>query len=85
MELIDKARILVEFIQRYFADDEYDDFFDYNDLGVPMAVMIVNDLVTLTDEGKNLLNETYLEMCAAIGCDNNADYTDLDDMFDSLL
>ena len=45
----EKAEIIFEFINEYRSDKDFDDFFSYNDLGVPMAVMIVNDLVILNE------------------------------------
>lgn len=80
MELIDKANILIEFIQQYSNDNDYDDFFIYNDLGLPMAICFTNGLIELKQEGIELLNETYLELCLLFDADENEDYEDLDEL-----
>ena len=74
-----KAQIIVDFIQENFNDDLYDDFFDYNDLGVPVAVALKADLVILTKEGEELLDETWKELCELFGNDPNEEYEDYED------
>lgn len=85
METIEKAYILFEFTQAYYAEDTYDDFFAVNDIGVPMSIMLVNNLCVLTDEGIDVLNETYANLCETLGVDENKNYADLDDIFDDTL
>ena len=75
-----KAEILVQFTQDSFNDEMFEDFFDYNDLGVPMAISITQDLVILTDAGELLLNETWKELCDLFGADPNGEYESIDDV-----
>lgn len=79
MELKDKAGILVEFITAEFSNPLYEDFFNFNDLGIPLAVAVDADLCVLTDDGKDVLNETYELLCNELGIDNK-DYDSYDDM-----
>jgi len=74
-----KAQIIVDFTQENFNDDLYDEFFDYNDLGVPVAVALVADMVILTAEGEKLLNETWKELCELFGNDPNEEYEDYEE------
>ena len=80
MELIDKANILVEFIQDYSNDNDYDDFFIYNDLGLPIAICYVNNLIDFKNDGEELINETYSELCDLFNADENEDYESLEDL-----
>ena len=80
MELIDKANILVEFIQDYSNDNDYDDFFIYNDLGLPIAICYVNNLIDFKNDGEELINETYKELCDLFNADENEDYESLEDL-----
>ena len=80
MDSRSKAEILVQFTQDNFNDEVYEDFFDYNDLGIPMAIAIIQDLVILTDAGELLLNETWKEMCDLFGADPNGEYESIDDV-----
>jgi hypothetical protein len=75
-----KAEILVQFTQDNFNDESYDDFFDYNDLGIPLSVAITQDMVILTDAGEALLEETWIELCNLFGADPNSEYESIDDV-----
>ena len=75
-----KAEILVQFTQDNLNDELYEDFFDYNDLGIPMAISVMQDLVILTDEGENHLDETWKELCQLFGADPNGEYENIDDL-----
>jgi hypothetical protein len=79
----EKAEIIFEFINEYSYQEEFEDFFTFNDLGVPMAVMIVNELIELNDKGQEVFDETWLSLCEALnGADPNFDYESLAEMFD---
>lgn len=82
MEIKDKAILLVEFIQANFTDPSFEDFFDYNDLGLPLAVAFESDLCILNDKGTEVLNETYDLMLEEYGVDKNKDYETLDDIIE---
>jgi hypothetical protein len=77
-----KAEILVQFTiaQDNFNDEVYEDFFDYNDLGIPMSIAVMQDMVILTDKGEELLQETWEELCELFGADPNGHYENIDDV-----
>jgi hypothetical protein len=75
-----KAEILVQFTQDEFNSGEYDEFFDYNDLGIPLSIAITQDMVILTNEGENLLEETWKELCLLFEADPNGEYETIDDL-----
>jgi hypothetical protein len=75
-----KAEILVQFTQDYFNSGEYEEFFDYNDLGIPMSIAITQDMVILTDEGENLLEETWKELCLLFEANPDEEYESIDDL-----
>ena len=75
-----KAEILVQFTQDSFNDENYDEFFDYNDLGIPLSIAIVQDMVILTDAGEQLLEETWIELCNLFEADPNSEYETIDDL-----
>ena len=78
-----KAEIIFEFINDYRGDEAFEDFFSYNDLGVPMAVMIVNDLVILNEGGVDVINETWESLCSNLNdADVDYDYEDLDQLIE---
>jgi hypothetical protein len=75
-----KAEILVQFTQDEFNSGEYDEFFDYNDLGIPMAIAVTQDMVILTDAGEQLLDETWNELCLLFDANPDAEYESIDDL-----
>jgi hypothetical protein len=75
-----KAEILVQFTQDSFNDETYDEFFDYNDLGIPMAIAVVQDMVILTDSGEQLLDETWKDLCLLFNANPDSEYESIDDL-----
>jgi len=74
------AEILVQFTQDCFNSGEYEEFFDYNDLGIPLSIAITQDMVILTDEGENLLEETWKELCLLFEANPDDEYESIDDL-----
>jgi hypothetical protein len=75
-----KAEILVQFTQDEFNSGEYDEFFDYNDLGIPLSIAITQDMVILTDSGEQLLDETWKELCLLFNANPDDEYESIDDV-----
>lgn len=75
-----KAEILVQFTQDYFNSGEYEEFFDYNDLGIPMSIAITQDMVILTNEGEQLLEETWKDLCLLFDANPDDEYESIDDL-----
>jgi hypothetical protein len=75
-----KAEILVQFTQDYFNSGEYEEFFDYNDLGIPLSIAITQDMVILTNEGEQLLEETWKELCLLFEANPDEEYESIDDL-----
>ena len=75
-----KAEILVQFTQDEFNSGEYDEFFDYNDLGIPLSIAIVQDMVILTDSGEELLEETWKDLCLLFDANPDDEYESIDDL-----
>ena len=54
-----KCQILADFWEEYSGDENFQAFLDYNDVGLPLAHMIVNNIVEPTDKGTEKVNETF--------------------------
>ena len=54
-----KVTILAELWMNYRDDDELRDFMEYNDLGLPMAYLLMNELVLPTEKSELYINETF--------------------------
>ena len=81
--LENKAQIVVEFIQDYKDDEEYEEFFEYNDLGIPLAIAITQDMAYLTDSGSNVFEETWARLCDLFDADVSDSYESIDELMDS--
>lgn len=55
----DKAVILADLWLNYRQDEEFADFVEYNDIGLPLAYVIANDIVKSTDLAERFINETF--------------------------
>lgn len=82
VEIKTKAEILVEFLKRKADKEIYDDFFAFNDLGLPLAVVIANDLCDLNEKGVSILNETYISLLVELDIEDlRKEYNNLDEIF----
>jgi len=54
-----KVTILAELWMNYRDDDELKDFIEYNDIGLPLAYLLMNEIVLPSDESAIYINETY--------------------------
>ena len=54
-----RVQILSDLWVNYRFDEEFEDFFSYNDLGLPLAFLIDNKIANETMSGIALINETW--------------------------
>jgi len=54
-----KVTILAELWMNYRDDEELQDFVEYNDLGLPLAYFLMNEIVMPTSQSELYINETY--------------------------
>ena len=81
--LEDKAQIIVEFVQDFQVTGEYDEFFDYNDLGIPLAIAITQDMADLTESGLAIFEETWSQLCELFEMDKTESYESIEDLMDN--
>ena len=78
-----KTTILAELWMNYREDDQIKDFVDYNDLGLPLAYLITNEIVIPTNQAQVYINETYDLLVAALEVED-VEYESLEEMMDSV-
>lgn len=76
-----KCLILADFWLNYKDEEEFDDFVEYNDIGLPLAFMITENIVESTQIGEIYVNEAWELLCAALNVDSKQNYDTLEDMF----
>ena len=65
-----KCAILAELWLSYRSDPEFDDFVEYNDLGLPIAYAIANDIVKPTEMAQKFIEETFDLLLASLEVDD---------------
>lgn len=76
-----KITILAELWMNYREDDQIKDFIEYNDLGLPMAYLLTNEIVLPTAQAEMYINETYDLFVAALEVED-LEYESLEEMMD---
>lgn len=77
----DKCLILSDLWMNYRYDEEFKDFVDYNDLGLPLAYTISNNIVNNTPTAQSLIEEAFDIFLAGLGIDDGG-FTSLDEILD---
>jgi hypothetical protein len=63
-------------------DEEFLDFVEYNDLGLPLSYAMTSSIVTkISIAGENLINETWDLLMSALELEDTG-FESLDDVFD---
>jgi Ca2+-binding EF-hand superfamily protein len=77
-----KIGILSQLWLDYNGDEEFADFFDYNDLGLPLAYLLENEVVKInTEMGNRLIDETFALLLAGLELEDTG-YLTLEDVLD---
>jgi hypothetical protein len=76
-----KAHILAELWLNYRDDEEFLDFVEYNDLGLPLAYMVSNSIVDTNPRAEQFIEETFGLLLSGMGIEDQ-DYETLDEILD---
>lgn len=74
-----KAFILSDLWMNYRNDEEFKDFCEYNDLGLPLAYAINTGIVNNTDMSAQFINETFDLLLAGLDMEDTG-FDHLDDI-----
>lgn len=75
-----KCKILGELWSQYRDDEQFSDFVEYNDIGLPMAYFISNDLVKSTEISERYINETFEILLTILKVKEDTGFEDLDEL-----
>jgi hypothetical protein len=75
----DKTLILSDLWLNYRNDDEFQDFIQYNDLGLPLAYAISEGIVKDSELSAIFINETFDLLLASMSVDDTG-FESLDDL-----
>lgn len=72
---------ILSFIWSYYRDEEeYLDFADYNDLGLPLAYLVHNNLVKLQGKAESLIEETWDYLLGHHGYEEDTGFDSFEEM-----
>jgi hypothetical protein len=74
-----KCEILSDLWLNYKADDEFKDFIEYNDLGLPLAYAIAEGIVEATPIATRFVEETFELLLAGLAIEDEG-FDNLDEM-----
>ena len=66
----------------YREDDHLDDFMEYNDLGLPMAYLLMNEIVLATEQSVIYIDETFDLLLSALSVEDKG-FESLDELLAS--
>jgi hypothetical protein len=75
-----KSKIISQATHIYSDEENLKDFFHLNDIGVPLAQSVEYNLCELTEEGEEVIEETWQHLCLVFNKDPNGDYNQIDDL-----
>jgi hypothetical protein len=74
-----KITILAELWMNYREDDHLDDFMEYNDLGLPMAYLLMNEIVLPSEQSVLYIDETFDLLLSALSVEDKG-FESLDEL-----
>lgn len=75
-----QIEILGQFYQNYRDDENLADFFEFNDLGLPLAYFAAEGLCQVTDDGIGYISETWNLLMAALELEDTG-FENLEQLF----
>jgi hypothetical protein len=75
-----KCEILADIWLNYRYDEEFVDFVEYNDLGLPLAYAIAEGIVEKTPLAKTFVEETFDLLLAGLDVEDDTGFKNLDEM-----
>jgi hypothetical protein len=81
-DFLGKCDILAELWFHYREDEEFKDFIEYNDIGLPLAYFIVSEVAKPTGLAEQYIGETYNLLAESLGLSDTTPYQNLSQMLD---
>ena len=75
-----KCNILGQFYSQYNGEKDFEDFMEFNDLGLPLAYFVSENLCEVSDDGVRYINETWNLFIASLELKDTG-FTNLEDVF----
>jgi hypothetical protein len=77
-----RCSILGDLWLNYKSEPEFEDFIEYNDIGLPLAFAIAQDIISASDMATKYVNETWDLFLESLGLPD-VGFTSLDELLDN--
>lgn len=77
-----KCAILSDLWTEYRDDEEFEDFIEYNDLGLPLAYAIANGIVDASPMAEQFVAESFRLLLVGLDIEGDPGFETIDDVFD---
>ena len=77
-----KCEILGDLWLGYRQDEEFRDFIEYNDLGLPLAYAFANEIAKETEIAERYINESYELLAESLGVSDTDEFDSLEAMLE---
>ena len=78
----DKCNILADLWMNYRYDEQFEDFIEYNDLGLPLSYLLSEGIVKASETATAFIDETFSILLEALEIDDNG-FDTLDDLLEA--
>ena len=78
-----KCHILADLWMNYRTEEEWEDFVEYNDLGLPLAYILENGIAVKNDESVKFINETFDLLLGAVGIEVDQGFEDYEELLEA--
>jgi hypothetical protein len=78
-----RCYILGELWIAYRDDEGFENFVEYNDLGLPLAYAIANEIALSTNKAEELIDETWELFLGHLGIDKDKGFESLEEVLES--
>lgn len=77
-----KCQILGDLWMSYRDNEDFIDFIEYNDLGLPLAYALANSIVKPTPLAEGFINESFFLFLESLGIESDTGFESLDELLD---
>ena len=78
-----KCAILAELWLNYRNEEEFTDFIEYNDIGLPLAYLLAENIVKSTTMAEQFIDETWSLLLSALGIEEDTGFEALEDVLEA--
>lgn len=75
-----KAEILADLWLNYRSDEDFQDFVEYNDIGLPLSYVIANGIVETTEIATRFVEETFELLLSGLDIEDDTGFETLEDV-----